>query len=238
MKQWGEMTYLFYRVAIAFSAAGLALTAIGEPMALKASKDMFARSNERNRNSGGSRQLLVSQVPYVRSLIGFDLSDVTNRIVTASFRFQQQNTVPEACDLTVAKMVQTTNNSIWEEGAGALGVKGQIAQEGEATYGSSAFPDVPWERESGDTLPDLGDDHLWETPFATLENIEWKKDAWVEIKITDVQLLEKIRKSENPILTIGLWGTSGNGLYVIKSKESGTSPELVLVLDEKNGGEQ
>lgn len=226
------MTYLFYRAAIAFSVAGLALTAIGDPLALKASKDMFARSNQRNRNSGGSKQLLVSQVPYVRSLIGFDLSDVTNRIVTASFRFQQQNTVPEALDLTVAKMVQTTNNSMWEEGAGALGVKGQIAQHGEASYGSSAFPDVPWERESGDALPDLGDDRLWETPLAKLNGLEWEQDAWIEIKITDVQLLEKIRISENPIFTLGLWGTSGNGLYIINSKESGTSPELVLVLDE------
>lgn len=225
------MTSVFYPAAIALSAAGLVLAAIGEPVTLKASKDMFARSNERNRNSGGSKQLLVSQVPYIRSLIAFDLSDVTNRIVEATFRFQQQNNVSDALDLTVAKMVQTAHNAVWEEGAGAAGVKGQLAQRGEATYGCRAFPDVQWERESGEALPDLNDDRLWETPFAMLSGLEWKQDAWIEIKVDDVQLLEMIRKSENPILTLGLWGTSGNGLYAIKSKESGTAPELVLVLD-------
>ena len=228
------MTSLFYPAAIALSAAGLVLAATGESVALKASKDMFARSNESYRNSGGNQQLLVAHVPYIRSLVAFDLSDVTNRIVKASFRFQQQSNVPDAVDLTVARMVQTAHNSAWEEGAGGtgtLGVKGRTALDGEATYACRAFPDVQWERESDKPVPDLGDDRLWETPLAILSGLEWKQNAWVEIKIDDVQFLEMLRTSENPILTLGLWGTSGNGLYAIKSKESGTAPELVLALD-------
>lgn len=205
---------------------------MAEPLVLKASKDNFGRSNERSRNSGKSEALYVAHSSNIRSIIAFDLSGITNRIEHAAFRFQQKNTMPDALDLVVAPMAQTKNNTKWGEGSGALGVKGQNSTPGEACYGWSAFPDVLWEDSSGKQVRDLGDPQLWGAPFASLRNIQWKEDNWVELSVSAVPLLEKIRESETPIFTIGLWGTSGNGLYAIGSKESGNAPELILTLEE------
>ncbi len=207
--------------------------AVADQQVLKASKDLFARSNSRNRNSGGSETLLVAHASNIRSLIAFDLSGVTNQIAEATFRFQQQNNMRDAIDLTVAPLVQTEHNSAWREGSGALGTKGQNARPGDACYGWSAFPNVPWETMSGDAVTALSDSRLWGAPVASLDNLEWKENNWVEIKISNISLLEKIRESEHQTVTFGLWGTSGNGLYAISSKESGNAPELILTLKGK-----
>ena len=221
-----------YLIVLA-AALLLAGDLIAEPMVLKASKDSFGRSNDRNRNNGGSETLFVAHAPNVRTIIAFDLSGTTNRIVSAVFRFQQQNTMPDELSLVVAPLVQTTHNAAWGEGAGALGTKGQNSRPGEACYAWSAFPEVQWENASGQPVTSLGDSQLWGTPITARINLQWEKGEWVEIKVSDLQWIEAIRSSKNPTLTFGLWGTGGNGLYGISSKESGNAPELVQTLEEK-----
>jgi hypothetical protein len=69
MKKWISIIVLW----VAFcSAAG------AEPLALKASKDSFGRSNERMRNSGASSVLYGAQSSNYRVLIAFDISGVSN----------------------------------------------------------------------------------------------------------------------------------------------------------------
>jgi hypothetical protein len=69
-----------------------------------------------------------------------------------------------------------------------------------------------------------------------LNGLEWKQDAWIGIKHDAAAHFEMTRKSKNSILTFGLSGPSGEGLYVTNSKESGAAPELVLALGLESGG--
>ncbi len=214
--------------------AGIALagSVAAESLVLEASKDTFGRSNNRNRNSGAAEALFVAHVPNIKTLIAFDLSTVTNKILQAEFRFRQHNSMPEGIDLVVVPMVNTTNNAAWGEGQGNLGTKGQNSRPGEASYAFSAFLDVPWESAAGGTLENLADSRLWKPPVATLGGLEWKKGTWVSIPIGDVALLEKIRKSTTPTITFGLWGRAGDGLYSISSNNTEWPAELRLELEE------
>lgn len=222
--------YLVCFVWVAMSLLAGSLRA--EPTVLKASKDSFGRSNQPHCNSGASPILYIAQAPNIRTIIGFDLSVVTNRILNATFRFQQKNSADQEIALTVAPMVQTTNNAAWKEGGGSLGAIGQNAQLGESCYGWCGYPDTQWEDASGAPVTDLGSPQLWGTPLVSNEAQSWEDGQWVEIPIKNIHLLETIRTSNDPILTLGLWGTSGSGMYAIASKESGNAPELVLVLQE------
>lgn len=207
------------------------LSATAEPLVLTAAKDSFGRSNERSCNSGASSVLYLSESSNIRTLIAFDLSEITNKIESAVFRFQQQSSSDDPLVLTVAPMVQTKRNAAWKEGRGALGAKGQNASEGESCYGWSAFPDTPWEYDVDKTVVDLADKRLWKQPLISAKKTAWVADEWVEITVSDLALLEAIRESDNPVLTLGLWGTAGREYYAIHSKESGKAPELVLTLE-------
>ena len=225
------------RICVVFLMGFVAAASFGEggPLVLSASKDNFGRSNKRNRNSGASETLIIAHNPNIRTIIAFDLSSVTNEIVGAEFRFRQHNAMDKAINLVVAPMLNTTHNVAWGEGSGNLGTGGQNAQPGESCYAYSAFRDVPWESATGEPLPWLGDSRLWSAPVATLNGLVWTEDRWVLIPIKDVALLEKMRKSKTPSITFGLWGTAGDGLYFISSKNSSWAPELHLTLkvDEK-----
>jgi len=224
-------------IYVAFLIGCVASTSFGEEglLVLSASKDNFGRSNKRNRNNGANELLAIAHAPNIRTIIAFDLSSVTNEIVGAELRFRQHNAMDEKTSLIVAPMVNTTNNVAWGEGVGNLGAGGQNARPGESCYAYSAFRDVPWESATGEPLPWLNDARLWLAPVATLNGLKWEADRWIRVPIKDIALLEKIRNSETPMITLGLWGTAGNGLYFISSKNSQWSPELQLTLqkDEK-----
>lgn len=221
------------RIMAGYLVVGMALAAHGESVELTAAKDTFGRSNERTGNSGGSAQLIVAHAPNIRSIVAFDLSSVTNEIVSAEFRFRIDNTMPEPVSLVVAPMVQTQANSAWGEGAGTLGVQGQNARPGESCYARSMFPDTSWESAPGSTVEDLGDPALWLPPVAQLKRLKWTDGEWVAVPVGDVAMLEKIRASDDRVVTFGLWGTGGNGIYSLRSKESGDAPTLVLGLKEE-----
>jgi hypothetical protein len=226
--------WIMRRMGIAVFAGCMAASAFAEdaPLLLKPSKDNFARSNYQIRNNGGSENLYIAHAPNLRVLIAFDLSEVTNEIVQAEFRFRQQESNPKPLSIVVAPMVATTNNAAWGEGSGNLGARGQNARLGDSCYAFSAYRDVPWESASGKKLKNLAASSLWKSPVATLGGIEWKQE-WVDVAIDNAAWLEQIRKSDTPTVTFGIWGTSGNGLYSIASKESQWPPELHLVLKEE-----
>lgn len=203
---------------------------------LEASKDSFGRSNQRNRNNGGSAQLAVAQAPNIRTIIAFDLGGVTNEITGAELRFRQDNTMPESISLVVAPMVNTTNNAAWGEGAGNLGANGQNSRPGEASYAFSSFRDVPWESAGGAPVADLGDSNLWNPAVATLNGLQWEEGRWVRVPLGTATLLEEVRKSESPVVTFGLWGRAGKGFYFISSRNSEWPPVLHLTL--KDGGQK
>lgn len=209
----------------------------GEQLVLEAAKDTFGRSNSRTRNSGGSEHLLVANAPSVRSLMAFDLSGVTNTVVAAKLQFRQHSSAPAAVALVIAPMVNTRNNAAWGEGIGALGAKGQNARIGEACYARSAFRDVKWESATHAALQDLGDPTLWKAPVGKPMRLKWVVGQWVDVKVP-VELVEAVRNSDLQMLSFGLWGTAGNGLYYISSKESGHAPKLVLTLEEVEGGKR
>jgi hypothetical protein len=204
---------------------------IGESVVLKASKDNFGRSNKRNRNNGASETLLIANAPNIRTLIAFDLSSITNEIISAELRFRQQKTADEKMTLTVAPMVDTEKNANWGEGQGNVGVVGQNALVGESSYQYSVR-DVFWESAQGDPLVGMSDPQLWESPIATLNGQAWQENRWLRFPISDVSLLENRRKGESLSVTFGVWGKSGRGLYFISSRNSAWSPELHLVLKE------
>lgn len=207
-----------------------AVGAFAETITLKASKDNFGRSNKRNRNNGANDTLYVAHAPNIRTIIAFDLSPVTNRIEKATFRFQQADANANPVTMAVAPMIYTEGNAAWIEGAGALGTKGQNAKPGESCYAWRAFPDSQWEKSSEEPVTDLGDAQLWGKPLVSGKRMPWEEGGWVEIEISNVALLEEIRSSTPCVVTLGLWGTSGNGLYGISSRESGNAPELVVVI--------
>ena len=195
---------------------------------LYANKDTFGRSNKRNANSGASQFMLLAPGPSIKSLVGFDLSSVTNEIISAelSFRVLEDNRIP--LSLTVAQMVSHEDNEKWIEGVGNLGVLGQNARVGEATFQWRAFRDLPWKTETGKEQANLMDSKLWKSPAMKLKQVEWTPGTWVKFPVTDVSMLEELRNSSVKSVTYGIWGTSGNGIYKINSKESGEAARLML----------
>ncbi len=220
------------RVYVACLIGCLIGTSFGveELVVLEASKDTYGRRNKRNNNNGANQQLLVASFPSMRALISFDLSGITNEIVSAEFRFRQEKTSPKKINLVIAPMVHTKSNALWTEGVGNLGIKGSIAQLGESTYGYSAFRTMPWESASGDLLSGFDNSSLWLKPIATINGVNWTSETWTEAPIKNVNVLENIRASEVKTVTFGVWGTSGYGYYYISSKESAWAPELHLTV--------
>lgn len=197
---------------------------------LDAVKDMFGRSNERNLNNGASPNLLVAHSPGITSIVSFDLSSITNEIMEAEFQIRMHNTVQHPIKLVVAPMLHTTNNTMWAEGSGVLGVRGRNAREGEATFAWRSFRDMPWETSAGESKTGLMDKKLWLPPIAQLDGLNWAENTWITVSVKDMSLLEVIRNSEAPVITFGLWGTSGNGTYLLSAKESGLGPRLFLTM--------
>ncbi|QBG47084.1 hypothetical protein EGM51_06630 [Verrucomicrobia bacterium S94] len=195
---------------------------------LTASKDGFFRSNYRSQNSGGSKFLLLSALPGVTSLVGFDLSDVTNEVVSAEFSFRIQEDQNEPLSLTIATMALNENNGLWVEGDGDLGVQGRNAKVGEATFQWRSFRDEDWVNADGRSVKNLMDSRLW-NEIEHLSDIEWKAGEIIRVRL-DPALLETVRNMEVPIITFGLWGTKGDAVYKIDSKESGNPAELTLTI--------
>lgn len=209
---------------------------------LKASKDTFMRSNKTSRNNGGSSLLFLTQTPMARTIMAFDLSGVTNEVLSAELQFCQDNTVSERSplDIVICPMAQTPNNAAWGEGHGNLAIKGHPAQVGDATFVFSSFNGVQWESAGGKSLTFISDSKLWKSPVADLKNLVWKENNWIKVPI-DAKLIEQIRTSQIPQLTLGIWGTGGGReFYYLRSKESNNSPKLVLELKpvEKEEAEQ
>lgn len=200
------------------------------PLAIEVSKDNFGRSNERNQNSGGSGNLYIAHTSALRAIVAFDLSAATNTILSAELVLTMASTNDKPASLVVAPMVFTEKNAVWKEGTGAMGMVGRNAAAGESTYSRSAFPDVAWESAVGKAATGLGDNALWLSPIARLNNQVWTDGGTIRIKIADVGLLETIRNSGKPVVTLGLWGAGGNGYYAIAAKESGKGARLVLEL--------
>lgn len=223
------MSFGFKSVWVGVALVVLSGSGFAEELTLTAEKDSFARGNDRNRNSGANAYLLIMQVPHVRSFVSFDLAGITNKIESVEFRFRMHNDVESSIGFVVAPMVSTPNNAAWGEGKGAYGNKGLYAQPGDSCYVYSAFDTVPWESESGAPLVNMAESSLWKTSIP-VNNVEWEEGEWVSVKLTDLKMLEELCESESPMLTLGLWGTSGNGYYHISSKESGYAPELILTL--------
>ena len=217
--------------------SGFAAMGAEQDVELNANKDTFGRSNKRNANSGASEFMLLAPGPSIKSLVGFDLSSVTNEIISAelSFRVLEDNRIP--LSLTVAQMVSHEDNEEWVEGVGNLGVLGQNARVGESTFQWRAFRDQPWKAEDGKELVNLMDSKLWKSPPMKLNKVEWTAGDWVTLPIVDVSMLEELRNSEGKVVTYGIWGTSGNGIYKLNSKESGEPARLVLKTKEAKKGE-
>ncbi len=200
-------------------------------MELTASKDNFARSNHRNKNSGAAPLLLLAQMPSVVSIVAFDLSTVTNEIQSAEFSFRIQESSPTPVSLTVAPMVHNVANSAWIEGTGNLGLQGRNAELGEVTFQWRSFRDRAWEDGKGRAAKNLMDPDIWEPALAQLKNVEWVAGQWITIKIDNASFLEDIRKHELQTVTFGLWGTAGDEAYKVDSKESGQPPKLNLTVN-------
>jgi len=209
-------------------------TAQSRELIIEASKDTFARSNDQNQNSGGSEYLLIAHLPSVISIAGFDLSSVTNEIRNASFSFRMHADAEVPVDALISPMVRTPGNMKWQEGTGALGVQGRNARVGEATFRQRSFPEQFWEAASGRDVVNLMARPLWDRPLGNISGVRWKQGEWVTLPIRDIALLEQVRTSDVPMLTLGIWGTSGNGLYRISSKESGYAPRLILEVVDPN----
>jgi hypothetical protein len=212
--------------------AVMASVAAENKVVLEASKDTFGRSNGINLNNGGSQYLVIAHAPGIRSIVAFDLSGITNEITAAEFQFRQHNTVDKPLSMVVSPMVQTENNALWNEGTGALGVKGRNAMLGEATFAWRAFRDKAWESMDGGSVSGLHEKGLWQSPVSSLSALHWRENNWVSIQVSNVLLLERFRASGAKIITFGIWGTAGNGTYLISAKESGHAPKLILRLKE------
>lgn len=211
-------------------AAGTVSAAETEEIELTAVKDTFGRSNNRNGNSGAAPLLLVAPSPGVNAILAFDLSSVTNEIESAEFLFRIQADSDTPLSLTVAPMVHNAKNGTWIEGSGNLGIRGQNAVIGDATFQWRAFRDRPWVTKNGRSAQNLMDSDLWEAPIAKLNAVEWIAGEWVSVPIRDAAFLEAIRNDDLKTSTIGIWGTSGKGIYKIDSKESGSPAKLKLTV--------
>lgn len=222
---------------IALATAVVAITGLAgtqtNRVEIVAVKDNFGRSSMRHNNNGASPLLVVAYASNVRSLVGFDLAGVTNAIAAAEFRVCMQNPNPEPTTLVVAPMVHTTNNAVWAEGGGNLGVVGQNARVGEACFAWRAFPKFKWEDAAGRPLQNLMASGLWGKPLIRRSNLAWKPGEWIRVPVQDVQWLEDIRQSEQPVATFGLWGTAGDEIYKLHSSESSHPPKLILTLEEE-----
>lgn len=234
----GKSEVVLKSSSVLISIVALAVSTVcsvsAEELTLEATKDSFFRANNKSRNNGASPQLLLFETPISRSVISFDFSGVTNEIESAELQFRQGNTIRDryALSFTVAPMVSTTNNAAWVEGNGNVALKGNPAKVGESTFLKSSFSKNDWEYAPGRGVFSLADDKLWEQPIAQLKDVVWTEGNWVTIRV-DAAQLETVRNSDLPVYTVGIWGTSGKGLYYISSKESGFSPKLVLQLKEE-----
>ncbi len=205
-------------------------TAIGSEQGIQllASKDAFGRSNKRNANSGATAFLLVVPSPGVRSLISFDLRSVTNEIIRAEISFKIVEDNSEPLSLEIALMALHEDNQHWVEGAGNLGIQGQNARAGENTFQWCAYRNLAWKTGAGQDAINLMDSKLWYTPTMKLNGISWTADTWVHLPILDLPMLEECRNSSAKVVTFGMWGTAGKGIYKINSKESGHPARLIL----------
>jgi len=210
----------------------LGIPVFGMEVVLPASQDNTLRANNRTRNNGSNRLLYIARSPAARVIIAFDLSLITNEVEEAVFRFRQQRNANDSPDMIIAPMVYTENNASWKEGLGDGGMNGQNARLGESCWAFSVYKSVPWEDADGKPLRDVNEPRLWANPVARLEAVPWVEGRWVEVKIP-ASLVETVRKRKKPVLTLGLWGTSGTGYYFINSRNSSYSPELVLKIKEK-----
>jgi len=226
MKKWEVLL-----VAGCFSLSTWAETT-NKMVTLTASKDNTVRSNEILNNNGGNPKLYIVGVPYIRTIIAFDLKQLvpTNKIEQATILLHFENTNDKLVSFVVAPMVQTTNNNAWGEGVGNLGVQGQKANTKESTFIFSAAHNTPWESSNGKTVSTITDASLWQTPVATFKNSSWKKDDVLRITL-DPKWLESIRNSNMKTITFGLWGSSGDGYYFLSSRESNFPPKLQLTLE-------
>jgi hypothetical protein len=207
--------------------------ALGEELKieLETVKDNFARSSVRNGNSGASPELFIVPVPEMVALIAFDLSSVTNEIVSAEFSFRIMKANAQPISLVVAPMAATDNNASWVEGTGNLGALGQNATLGESTYQWRSFRDYSWEDQAGKPVVNLKDSKLWNTPVAKNLSVDWVEGNWVTVSIDDLSFFDEILKGDIKVVTFGLWGTAGNEFYSINAKESGEPARLVLTLN-------
>jgi hypothetical protein len=206
-----------------------------KPLVLTPTKDSFVRSNEQIRNSGKSEALYIAHRSNIRALIAFDLSGITNEITRATLRFHPHESRDEKISMVIAPMVNTKNNVDWGEGRGNLGYRGQFALDGESCFlfSKRGDKDVQWESKTGRALKSAMESGLWMTPISRLNGLKWDQGSWVSVSILNLAVLEDIRTSDLRQITFGLWGVGGNGLYLISSKESRWSPELILELKEK-----
>lgn len=212
---------------------------------LAALKDTFGRSYTRNANRGKSEYLMISSTPAVCSIIGFDLSSITNEIIAAEFSFCARDAEHKnALSFTIAPMVGNEQNNSWIEGTGFLNI-GENAHEiqkseaannrparfGEPTFQWRAFRDKPWLNQDGKPVRNLMDQKLWySTQSFSVEKGGWEAGRWIVCPIQDSELFEEIRKTAHPVVTIGIWGTSGKGSYLIHSREAGQAARLTLTL--------
>jgi len=202
------------------------------PKMLIPQKDNFSRTNKQIRNNGASEQLYLAPSKMVIAYMAFDLSTVSNKILSAELRIHQASTLKTPLSFSVFSMVNTTNNANWGEGKGSLGAGGQNARIGESCYARSFYREVKWESASGTPVANLGDSRLWQSALASLNKVEWKEE-WITIPLSNAKLLEQVRTSKTPQITFGVWGSSGKGLYPIHSRESNFPPELHLVVEKK-----
>ena len=229
------MSRFFYVLLVAL-LFGLSAQSQGKERILTACKDSFMRSNEQIRNSGGSEYLIVASAPNVRSLVAFDLSGITNTIEKADLRIRMAQSKTEPLSLVIAPMAISKNNLAWGEGKGRLGTKGQNATPGDASYCRSASADVHWETSAGRAVDNLGSAGVWELPIASMDHLAWEKGKWLEVAVGQA-CLDEAMATESKIVTFGLWGTAGNGIYYMDSKESEHAPMLVLKLKKGEGEE-
>ncbi|MDZ8120368.1 hypothetical protein [Pontiella agarivorans] len=202
--------------------------AVGEEnvIELTASKDVFFRSNHRTKNNGASKALLLAGMPGVTTLVGFDLSGVTNEIESAEFYFQILEDSDTPLSLTIATMALGESNGLWVEGGGDLGLQGRNAKVGESTFQWRSFRDEDWVDANGRSVKNLLDSRLW-NEVKQISDVEWEAERRVGITVDRAQL-EEVRNMEVPVITFGLWGTKGNGVYKIGSKESDQPARLML----------
>lgn len=204
---------------------------------LTTSKDTFGRSTDRNGNSGANEYVMLAPTSGSIGLLAFDLSAITNEIRSAELSFRIHETSRTPFSLTVLPMVHNENNPTWFEGAGDWGIRGQNATIGEVTFQWRAFRDQPWEDAGGKPVVNLMSSSLWKAPIETLSAVDWKEGTWISIQMKDPAVLEEIRTNDLPTVTFGIWGTAGNGVYKVSSKESGYPARLSLTLKENEDSE-